>query len=245
MVMDLSIITAVVIAGIIRGYTGFGYSMITILVVSLFYPVSEIVPAILLVELIISFPLVFDSWKKTHFDVLKPVLWATILGVPLGVFMLYRLPEAWLKVLVPLTITGLAVLTKLPNESAMKCIRSPWLCGFLSGWSTSAVSAGGAPIVIHIRHQSISAEQQRNTLVSYFFITMIFVVGSNIFVTEQIPLLPEHPYFYVVLSLAGALLGKQLFKSGKWLFINSAAYYIMIGLSVISLGYSLLQFIRT
>ncbi|QIA65145.1 TSUP family transporter [Vibrio astriarenae] len=236
---ELFIAFSLLLAGFVRGYTGFGFSAIVILVLSAFYPVAEMVPAVLLLDLIISVPLVVQSWNRTDFTLLSPILWATIAGVPFGYVMLIYLPDQLLKVIVPATILSLALINNTRSRVLTQLSRSPLLCGFMSGWTTSAVSAGGAPMVIYMRYSNYSIQQQRDSLISYFFITSCFVVGISYVLNKQWYLMPEYPIGYPVIAILGLLTGKLAFHKKNIQAIHQGAFYLMLSLSGITLSFAL------
>ena len=218
-------------AAFVRGYTGFGFSAIAILVLTLHYPVADTVPAVLLLDLLISLPLVAASWDRTDFQALRRVLIATLAGIPVGLALLHWLPETILQLLVPTTVLAMALLPKLNHAIARRALASPELCGVMSGWTTSAVSAGGAPVVIHLRYSGLPISQQRDTLISYFFLATCFAVGLGYAVEKQFYLLPEAPLHTGLLALAGVIAGQQLFRRKQVAGLHHGTYYLLLLLS--------------
>ncbi len=232
---ELIIVSTLVVAGFIRGYTGFGFSALVILVLSSMYPVAEMVPAVLLLDLLVCLPLVASAWNKTDFKALSPLLWATGLGVPFGYLLLLYLPDHLLKIIVPGAILALAAISHSKNALSLRLSRSPLLCGFMSGWTTSAVSAGGAPVVIYMRYSKMPIEAQRNSLISYFFLTTCFVVGSSYVMTKQWYLMPDHPFGYALIAMTALMAGKLAFKHKNVKIIHQGAFYLMLTLSALTL----------
>ncbi len=232
---EFIIISTLVVAGFIRGYTGFGFSALVILVLSSMYPVADMVHAVLLLDLLVCLPLVASAWNKTDFKALSPLLWATGLGVPFGYLLLLNLPDHLLKIIVPGAILSLAALSHSKNALPLRLSRSPVLCGFMSGWTTSAVSAGGAPAVIYMRYSNMPVEAQRNSLISYFFLTTCFVVGSSYAMTKQWYLMPDHPLGYALIAMTALMVGKLAFRYKNVKFIHQAAFYLMLTLSALTL----------
>ncbi|MGF1681623.1 TSUP family transporter [Photobacterium minamisatsumaniensis] len=224
-------------AAFVRGYTGFGFSAIAILILTLSYPVAETVPAVLLLDLIISLPLVATSWNRTDFSQLQKLLWATLLGIPLGLILLWSAPNTVLQILVPSTILSLALLPSIRTPLARRMLASPYLCGLMSGWTTSAVSAGGAPVVIHLRNSKLSIQQQRDTLICYFFLTTSLTVGLGYAYRKQFYFLPEQPFIMGLLCVFGVLAGRWCYQVRQIASIHHFSYYLLLTLS----GFSLLK----
>lgn len=83
---EFIIISTLVVAGFIRGYTGFGFSALVILVLSSMYPVTDMVPAVLLLDLLVCLPLVSSAWNKTDFKALSPCFGRPDLAYRLAIF---------------------------------------------------------------------------------------------------------------------------------------------------------------
>jgi uncharacterized membrane protein YfcA len=56
-------IIAVLIAGVIRGYSGFGFAMVAVTSMSLAIPPARVVPLVLILEVMASISLVPQVWR--------------------------------------------------------------------------------------------------------------------------------------------------------------------------------------
>ncbi len=242
MFTELVIPLTIFIAGIIRGYTGFGFAAITVLILAVHYPVKSVVPAVLVADLLIGLPLVSTSWKQCDFKLLMPIFIATLIGVPIGIVILRYVSEPSLKLLVPTVILTLAAIPYIKNRYATMLLSSSWVCGVMSGWTTSAVSAGGAPVIIHLRYSKLNIELQRDTLIVYFFLTTNLTVGLGYTVNHRLHFFPEQPYLWLVLAVSGALIGKVLFAHFKLPIIHHLSYYLLISLSFWALIKAIINF---
>jgi uncharacterized membrane protein YfcA len=219
------------VAAAIRGYTGFGFAAIATLILSTSYPVVEVVPAVLMTDLLIGLPLLATCWQGTDWQKLTPLLRSTFIGVPIGLAILAFVTEPNLRILVPATILFLALLPYLKNQKASMLLSSPLVCGVMSGWTTSAVSSGGAPVVIHLRHSNLPLSRQRHTLIVYFFVTTCLVLGLSYAVNKRFYFLPEEPVLWSAISLAGAIVGKLLFSKVTLPAVHHLSYYLLLLLS--------------
>ena len=88
------IIFTVFIASIIRGFNGFGFSATCISGFSFILPAIEIVPIILLLEVIISIFMVPYIWNKIDWKFVFKLLTGIIIGSPIGLYLLkYLSPD--------------------------------------------------------------------------------------------------------------------------------------------------------
>ena len=82
------VIFIVFIASIIRGFNGFGFSAICISGFSFILPAIEIVPIILILEVIISIFMVPYIWSKIDWNFVLKLLIGIIIGSPIGLYLL-------------------------------------------------------------------------------------------------------------------------------------------------------------
>ena len=88
------IIFTVFIASIIRGFNGFGFSATCISGFSFILPAIEIVPIILILEVIISIFMVPYIWNKIDWNFVVKLLFGIIIGSPVGIYLLkYLTPD--------------------------------------------------------------------------------------------------------------------------------------------------------
>src|SRR5262249_61587722 len=81
-------------AAIVRGYSGFGFSLLAITSMSLVLPPAEIIPSVFMMEVAASLGLLPSIWKDIHWRALAlfwvggsfcPPLWGLVLAlVPFG-----------------------------------------------------------------------------------------------------------------------------------------------------------------
>ena len=88
------VIFTVFIASIIRGFNGFGFSATCISGFSFILPAIEIVPIILMLEVLISIFMAPYVWSKIDWNLVLKVLIGIAIGSPFGLYLLkYLSPE--------------------------------------------------------------------------------------------------------------------------------------------------------
>jgi uncharacterized protein len=73
-------IAIVFLAAIVRGYSGFGFSLLAITAVSLLYAPAMIIPSVFLLEIAASIHLLPGLWHDIYWRSLVPL----VIGTPLG-----------------------------------------------------------------------------------------------------------------------------------------------------------------
>jgi uncharacterized membrane protein YfcA len=85
-------IAAVFVAGIIRGYSGFGFAMVAVTSMSLVFPPVRVVPTVLILEVLASIRLVPQVWRHIDWSSLRWLLIGSLVATPFGVYLLATIP---------------------------------------------------------------------------------------------------------------------------------------------------------
>jgi hypothetical protein len=79
---------AIALAGVVRGLTGFGFSALAVSSLSLWLPPAQVVPPVLLLEVLASFWLLPSVWRDIHWNWMAWLVAGNVVGIPLGVMLL-------------------------------------------------------------------------------------------------------------------------------------------------------------
>ena len=104
------VIFTVFIASIIRGFHGFGFSATCISGFSFILPAIEIVPIILILEVIISIFMIPYIRNKIDWNFIIKILIGIIIGSPIGLLLLKYLPSELTHLLICLMIIIFSIL---------------------------------------------------------------------------------------------------------------------------------------
>lgn len=170
-------VMVVFIAGFIRGYSGFGFSMIVVTSLSLVFAPVQIVPVVLLLEVAASAWLIMRVWGQVDWRFLRWLFLGVVIGTPVGLFLLSRIPASPMRSAIAITVMGLAVmlwrgfqLKKTPGKLAMTA------SGMVSGVLNGSAAIGGPPVVLLFFSSSASVAISRASLI-------IFFLGTDIYAT--------------------------------------------------------------
>ena len=86
-------VISVFIAGIIRGYSGFGFAMVAVTSMSLVLPPIIAVPTVLILEVLASIRLVPLVWKDIDWYSLRWLLVGSLFATPFGVYLLANIVD--------------------------------------------------------------------------------------------------------------------------------------------------------
>ncbi|MBI2720219.1 MAG: sulfite exporter TauE/SafE family protein [Rhizobiales bacterium] len=204
----------VFLAAIVRGYSGFGFSLLAITALSLLFAPAEIIPSIFMLEIAASLHLLPGLWREIHWRSLWPLVIGTTLGTPVGVYFLANVPAAPMQVALAvfvLTATSLLwrgyALKTMPSQTTTAGV------GAAAGLANGAFGIGGPPVILFYFASPAGNVAGRASLVAYFLITdfigVLFLAGQGL-VTG--PALIRTLIFLPAL-FAGVWLGARSFRS--------------------------------
>lgn len=165
------ILGVVFVATLIRSTFGFGEALIAVPLLALFIPVEVAAPLAVLLSITIAAIVVVQDWRKIHLRSAAWLLVPTFAGIPLGVALLTRAPEAAVKALLGAVIAAFASWSLLRREPPrLERDSRAWLlgCGFVAGVLGGAYGMNGPPLVIYGSMRRWSPQHFRATLQGYF-----------------------------------------------------------------------------
>ena len=171
--MDIFIIVfsalAVLVAGIIRGYSGFGFSMIATTSMTLVLPPVEVIPVVLVLEILASAWLLPRVWKQIDWKSLSWLFAGVLIGTPPGVYLLAHLPAKPMRAGIALTIIILVVLLwrgyhlkKMPARTGTTAT------GLVSGLLNGSAAIGGPPVILFYFSSPAGITVSRASIIAYF-----------------------------------------------------------------------------
>ena len=205
--------TCILFAAIVRGYSGFGFSMLSITALSIFLPPNETIPSIFILEVAASIHLLVTAWRDVHWRSLTWLSLGCVIGTPLGVAVLASVPQAPLTLFLAAVVLIAAVL--LARGYSLKSMpgRSATIgTGVTSGVLNGSIGIGGPPVIIFYFGSPAGVAVGRASMIAYFLITDVIALAwqwSNGLLNRQ--------------ALSRALLLGPVMLVGVWLGNRSFA----------------------
>ena len=225
------------LAYFVRGISGFGSGLIAVPLLALLFPLTLVVPFMLVMDLTASAILGRATRRHIVWDELKPLLPGSVLGVVLGATLLLQLSGTPLLTALGVLVLAFAIRSIL-NLHGDKTISRIWaLPASLIGGTISALfGTGGPPYVIYLTHRIRDKAVFRATT------SMLFLLEGTlrtiVFAITGLLLQPD--------LLLSYLTGLPLMALGLWLGsrvhvgISSEQMTRLIGLLLLLSGSSLL-----
>ena len=230
------ILLTVLLASIIRGFNGFGFSATCISGFSFILPAIEIVPIILILEVIVSIFMIPYIRKKIDWNFIAIILIGIIIGSPIGLFFLKYLPSEITHFSVCLIIIFFSIL--LMKGYSNKKINNNYakvFTGFIAGTVNGLALLGGMPVALFLLATSIQPAIIRGSLAALFFLTDLYAFVLSFFagivdltsIYRTIPL--------IIILPIGVYIGDKFFVKSKEETYRKVVLYFLILISIIGI----------
>ena len=170
-------VVCIFLAAVVRGYSGFGFSLLTVTALSVVLPPAQIVPSIFMLEIAASVHLLPGIWKDIHWRSIGPLLTGCCLGTPLGVWLLAHVPAP--PMLVALGLFVLISTLLLWRGFALKAMpghAASVTTGAVSGLFNGAFSTGGPPVILFYFASPAGVIVGRASIIAYFLGTDMIAI---------------------------------------------------------------------
>lgn len=203
---------ACLLAGVVRGFSGFGTSLIFMPVATIFIPGAEAIAALLIFDAFGGLMLLPAAARACDRAEVGLMALGFAMGVPAGAAMLASLDPVALRWLVAAMALGaglaLAAGVKLP-QGLPRWMATP--AGAMSGLFAGVSGLGGVPVVLWNLARAVEPAKMRATVITFFMIgtcfTAVTLFGSGLAGIRAVALgLILGPLF-----LVGTLAGRALF----------------------------------
>lgn len=208
-VAALAGLVVIAVCYIVFGITGFGASLMTVPILSHFYPVPFVLALACILDLSSSVLLGWRRRREADKSELTWVLPFSLVGAAAGVTLLVNLPRTAIVIAIGLLIVAYGLYGLLAPAPSRQVSRG-WapLAGFMGGATGTMFGMGGPPVAIYITRRIIDKER--------LMATLSVGVGFNLLIR------------FGVFAVAGLLLQKELIP-GLLLFAPAAFIGVRIG----------------
>lgn len=226
-------------AGVLRGYTGFGFALAAVPALALILPPAMVVPLVLCLEIVASAQMLPGLWRHVHF---RSVLWLVIgsfLGLPLGLYGLATLPEEVMRLVIALIVLfSLGAILAGGRFRGQPGGPATVLVGAFSGLLNGAAAMGGPPVILFYLGAQTAVHVGRASLVFYFSLIDSVAVGlAAISGLLGAPLLVLAALCLPPL-FAGQMIGARLFRSALQRHYRAVAVTVLAIVSAAVLAQS-------
>jgi len=165
----LAAIAAALLAGLARGFSGFGAALIFIPLASAALGPRVAAPLLVLVDNLTTLPLVPPAWRRAARGEVAALAAGALVGTPIGTLLLLRLdPTALRWGMCVLVVAMLALLASGWRYHGRPALPLSLGVGAVSGFCSGASQMGGPPVVAYWLGGAIPMAQVRANIVLFF-----------------------------------------------------------------------------
>jgi hypothetical protein len=161
-------------ASLLRGFTGFGFGLSAVPLISLALPPKQVVPFVTVLQVLVGLLGLRSAWRQAHWRAVLGLGPGLVVGVPLGVLALTELPANQVRlaigVLIALSVGVLGLRLRLPPRPSRAVTFS---AGVASGIMNGLASMGGPPVIVYFLALSTDAAAVRASSIVYFLFASV------------------------------------------------------------------------
>ena len=234
--------SVILLASFVRGFSGFGFSASSVSLLSFIIPPKEIVPIILLLEIVASFFMIPSIWNKINWKFVTYLMVGVVFGTPLGVSLLANLEPKIMHLVISLTVLIFAylLLKGYKNEKLNHNV-SKFFVGGVAGTVNGFGTLAGLPIALYLLIIAAEPAVIRASLAALFFFTdgyALFLGYFNEIINLKV-IYRSLPLFFVI--PIGIFLGTKFFKESSKANYKKYILYFLIVISILGLGKSIID----
>ena len=164
----------VLAASVLRGFTGFGFGLAAVPLLSLALPPVKVVPFVVVLQAIVGAMSARSAWRLCDWRAVRGLAPGLVLGVPVGVMILTVFRPNTVRFAIGLAIAASVVVlwrgARLPPQPSPVVTG---VTGFASGILSGLASVGGPPIVVYLLALAHDAAVVRATTIIYFALSAL------------------------------------------------------------------------
>jgi hypothetical protein len=177
----IPVVGIIFVAALVRSALGFGDAVVAMPLLAMVIGLKTATPLVAFMGPTISLLILMKGWTAGDMKAAARLIAASLLGIPLGVYGLARLPEEPLKIALGALILLYGVFglarpgARIRNEKAWL----PWLVGWTAGVLGGAYNTNGPPVVAYGMLKGWPPEGFRATLQGYFLPTGLMILAGH------------------------------------------------------------------
>ncbi len=182
--MSLTLVTAaavLLLAAFTQSLTGFGLALVSMPLLSMVMSLPQATALVAAVSLGVEMVILWQHRAHLRWQPVRRLVLASFVGVPLGVILLRRLPEAWMLrgLGALLAAYGLYALSGKPLPD----LQAPgwgWAAGFVAGALGGAYNTSGPPVILYGHARGWPPETFKANLQAFFLASSSMVFAAHL-----------------------------------------------------------------
>jgi uncharacterized membrane protein YfcA len=220
-------------AALLRGFTGFGFGLAAVPLLSLALPPAKVVPFVVMLQVIVGVVGLRPAWRSCDWRAVRGLSPGLVLGIPIGVAILTAFRADAVRFVIGGVILASVLLLwrgfRLPPHPSRVLTAA---VGLVAGVMSGLASMGGPPIVVYLIALSHRATVVRASSIVYF----MFAALLSLLLMVWKGLIDREILLWSLASVPVLIAGNY---AGNWGFSRSAPHHhritALVTLSVLAL----------
>ena len=227
-------LVAVLAGAYLKGYTGFGASMLWMTSLSLVLPPLQVVPMVLIFEVVTSIALLPQIWRDIRWRSIVLLLLGTWAATPIGIYALSSLPTTPIRIALAIVVLIAAILilrgfalSREPGRPATVGV------GLMAGVLNGSMGIVGPPVILFYFSSPIGVVAGRASIIAFFIGTDS--VGTLMFAVQGLidtSIFWRTAIFLPVL-IVGVVVGNRGFVKANPESFKRVALFVLMALSAL------------
>lgn len=159
----------VLLAAVARGFSGFGFTLLSIMSLSFVLPLSTIVPAMFVLEIAAGLKLLPSIWRQVHWASIRVLVISSVITTPIGAYLLAKISPALVKfVLAVLIIVCCIVMLTGYKLQRIPSVMQTAATGTGAGILNGALGLGGPPVIVFFLGSPLALSAGRASIIAAF-----------------------------------------------------------------------------
>jgi uncharacterized membrane protein YfcA len=165
-------LVGVLVASLLRGFTGFGFGLAAVPLLSMALSPAKAVPLVVTLQVIVGLAGLRGAAQKCDWHAIGMLVPGLFIGIPIGLVILTALPPDPVRLAIgAIILASVAMIhrgARLPPTPS-RLIGSA--VGLVSGIVSGLASMGGPPVVVYLLAAGLTTERLRATTIVYFMLS--------------------------------------------------------------------------
>ncbi|MCB8938757.1 MAG: sulfite exporter TauE/SafE family protein [Ardenticatenaceae bacterium] len=177
----LMIVTLIIFFAIfVQSASGFGLALVSMPLLVSVIGVGTATPLVALVGITAELFLLRRYWEALNFTAVKRLSIASIIGIPLGVYVLRTVDGRIITAILGVVVTGYALYALFgPHLPQLRQPGWAYGFGFVGGILSGAYNTSGPPVIIYGTCRRWEPAAFKGNLQAYFFINSLFTLSAH------------------------------------------------------------------
>ena len=227
---------AALVAGLARGFSGFGAALIFIPLASAAVGPQVAAALLLVIDAVGTTALIPRAWRLAERRAVSLMALGALAGVPFGTWMLTRSDPVVIRWMFALLIVGLlALLMSGWRYHGRPAVPLTVGVGAVAGFFSGVAQVGGPPVVVYWLGGAIRAETVRANIVLYFAVSSVIALASYLLGGLLTPTVFVLALIIGPLYGLGLWIGSRMFGMAHEATFRRVCYALIVGAALISL----------